>query len=54
MTIDEQIKEAQKRRKEYMRLIKDIDLMKLAYARSIATETLNIADLKKKLKEQKE
>ena len=52
MTIEEQIKECQKRRKEYNRLIEDIDLMKLAYLRSIATETVNIAKLRKQLKEQ--
>ena len=49
MTIEEEIYECRKRRKEYMRLIKDIDLMRLAYVRSLATETLNIAELKKKL-----
>ena len=38
--IKEEISECQKRKKEYIRLIKDIDLMRLAYARSIATETL--------------
>lgn len=53
MTIQEQIKIAQKRKKEYIRLVKDIDLMRLSYVRSIATETLNIAELKKQLKEQK-
>lgn len=53
MSIEEQIAECKKRKKEYMRLIKDIELMRLAYARSIATETLNIASLKKQLKEQK-
>lgn len=53
MSIEEQIKECRKRKKEYIRLLKDLDLMRLAYARSIATETYNIADLRRRLKEQK-
>lgn len=51
--IKEKISECQKRKKEYIRLIKDMDVMRLAYARSVATETLNIAEYKKQLKEQK-
>lgn len=51
--IEEQISECEKRKIEYIRLIKDIDLMRLAYARSIATEMRNITELKKELKEQK-
>lgn len=53
MSIDKQISECRKRRREYMRLIKDLDIMRTSYARSIAIETSNIAKLKKQLKEQK-
>ena len=51
--IKEKISECQKRKKEYIRLIKYIDIMRLAYARSITTETFNIAEYKKQLKGQK-
>ena len=48
--IKEKISECQKRKKEYIRLIKNLDLMRLAYARSITTETFNIAEYKKQLR----
>lgn len=49
--IELQIKECKKRRKKYMDMVKDIDVMRVAFARSIVIESANIADLKKKLKE---
>lgn len=41
------ITECRKREKEYKRMLDNIELLKLALIRSIATEDMNIADLKK-------
>ena len=51
-TIEQQLKESHKRKKEYIRMLGNLDLIRLALARSIATEQLNIKSLKKQLKEQ--
>ena len=42
------INECKKRKREYMRMIENIELLKLALLRSIAIEDSNISDLKKK------
>lgn len=47
------ITECRKRKKEYERMLDNIELLKLALIRSIAIEDINIANLKKREKEQK-
>lgn len=47
------IEECRKRKKEYKRLLDNIELLKLALIRSIAIEDMNIAGLKKHEKAQK-
>lgn len=47
------IAECRKRRKELKEMLENIELIKLALIRSIAIEDMNIADLKKREKEQK-
>lgn len=47
------IEECKKRKKEYERMLDNISLLQLALLRSIATEQLNIEELKRKAKEQK-
>lgn len=47
------IAKCRKRKKEIKRMLENIELLKLALIRSIAVEDMNIADLKKKEKEQK-
>lgn len=42
------IEECKKRKKEYERMLANIELLRLALLRSIATEQLNIKNLKKK------
>ena len=42
------IEECRKRKKEYMRMLQNIELIRLSLMRSIACEDLNIADLKEK------
>ena len=52
MSSDKQLlEEARKRKKEYMRMYQNIELLKLAIARSIATEDFNIKEYKKRIKE---
>lgn len=48
------IEECKKRIKELKQILENIETLKVALARSIAIEYMNIADLKKKEKEQKE
>lgn len=45
------IAECRKRKGELKRMLENIELLKLALIRSIAIEDMNIADLKKKEKE---
>lgn len=45
------IEECRKRKKELKRMLENIELLRLALIRSIAIEDMNIADLKKKEKE---
>lgn len=47
------ITECRKRKKEYKRLLDNIELLKLALIRSIAIENMNIKKLKEQEKEQK-
>lgn len=42
------IEECRKRKREYKRMLQNIELIRLSLLRSIACEDLNIADLKKK------
>lgn len=42
------IKECRKRKREYVRMLKNLELLRLSLLRSITTEELNIKDLKKK------
>lgn len=51
--LEKQLKDSRTRLKEYKRMLNDEELYRLAILRSIATEQLNVANLKKKLKEQK-
>lgn len=44
--IEENIKQCKKRKKEYKRMIKNIDLLRLSFERSIAVEDINIERLK--------
>lgn len=44
------IEECRQRKKEYKRMLDNIESLKLALIRSIAIEDMNIADLKKKAK----
>ena len=46
------IEECKKRKREYKRMLDNLELLKVALMRSIAIENMNIADLKKKEGEQ--
>lgn len=46
------IKECKKRKREYKRMLDNLELLKVALMRSIAIEDMNIADLKKQEGEQ--
>lgn len=47
------IEECRKRKTEYKRMLDNIESLKLALIRSIAIEDINIANLRKREKEQK-
>lgn len=47
------IEECKKRKREYKRMLDNLELLKVALMRSIAIENMNIADLKKREGEQK-
>lgn len=46
------IEECKKRKREYKRMLDNLELLKVALMRSIAIENMNIADLKKNVGEQ--
>lgn len=46
------IAECRKRKKEFQKMLDNIELLKLALIRSVAIEDMNIADLRKREKEQ--
>lgn len=47
------IKECETRKREYKRMVQNLDLMRLALIRSYTTEVFNIKEYKRQLKEQK-
>lgn len=46
------LEECKKRKREYIRMLKNLELIQLALIRSIGIEDMNIAELKKKEREE--